>query len=201
MVAAKLLINTFKALVISVVGGRHSAVTGTNQFGGHWSSHWWSRVKSIWWSLVKSFSAIVKFSLVVDMSKQRISHCNKENINLLQELKTRVDALKLKPIEAIQVRKLKVIGSSNRVEVTVNKPVVENRTPKQLVCLKFEANYAAIPAREESKLVQFAIRKEAEDLKKASKKTVKRKIVPASWYNGSHYKTKKVDKVKCDKNL
>ena len=75
------------------------------------------------------------------MSKQRISYCNTKNIKVVQELREKL-------------RKNILIKGA----IGAKKP--QFRTPKNLVCIKLESSYAAVPIQQKSKLIQFAIKKE-----------------------------------------
>lgn len=151
--------------------------------------------------LLNSFVSQHKFG----MSKPRISHCNKENVKVLQALKNRVELLKQNPVG---LSKNRSSGVQNQVFIKnavaqhrVPAKLSQHHTPKNLLGLKGEASYAAVPARQESLLVQFAIRKEAEDFRKVPKKNIKTKIATVNWYNGSSDETKKIDQNKRDENL
>lgn len=128
------------------------------------------------------------------MKRPRISHCNKENNQLLQALKDRVEILKQNPIDPSKSRVRNQVSIKNAVvHHQVSAKLSQHHTPKNLICLKVEASYAAVPARQNSLLVQFAIRKDAEDFRKVQKKNIKTKITAVNWYNGSFDETEKID--------
>lgn len=129
------------------------------------------------------------------MSKQRISHCNKENVGLLENLKNRIESLKQKPIE-----KQKPVKQQSEKSIVQGRSSAKiHRTPKKLVKLKLKARYAGVPARKESKLLQFVIRKEVEEFKQASRNS--RKKVKIAAYNGSTKQSEKINTIKCDQNV
>lgn len=93
-----------------------------------------------------------------------MSHCNKENVPLVEELKRRVAIFKAKSQQQEKVKTIDIRSKGCFV-------------PKALVGLKEEAKYAATPRLQESKLVQFVIRKEAEVFRNIPKTHLK-KISP-----------------------
>lgn len=109
------------------------------------------------------------------MSKQRISNCTKENIKLIQELRKRVEVQKLNPVKTQKQKIVKVQPLNDKVQHSSRNKVVQFRTPKNLVCFHIESNYADIPKRPESKLVQFAIKKGAQELRNLPKTSGKKK--------------------------
>lgn len=127
------------------------------------------------------------------MSKQRKSFCKEENAELLEALRDRVENFKQKPVKQKVVKQ-----QSDRSSVKSS----HLRTPKKLVCLKLEAKYASVPAREKSELLEFVIRKEVENFKKVPQSSRKKtKIAAVNWYHGPINQGKENNTNKCNKNL
>lgn len=123
------------------------------------------------------------------MNKSRVSRCTENNIQVLQELKNKVEAFQKKPV----VIQKKVKASCGKAEKAHKQIETVSRTPKSLVPLRTEANYAAIPIREKSELIEFAIRKGAEEFRYISSQAKQR--------NGASKKGKKNIKIKYYQNL
>lgn len=87
------------------------------------------------------------------MKKERISRCTVENVALLHLLKGRVEDFKQNPIGT----KTKALTKKHTTSTILRKIT----TPKSLISLKIEANYAAFRVRQHSELIRFVIKKEA----------------------------------------
>lgn len=109
------------------------------------------------------------------MGKDRISHCNNENIQLVEELKRKTEKLseqsKSKPLQRQDKRK---VGEKSTVGSNY-------RTPKRLVIYREESRYAATPVVRHSALVQFAIKKSAEEFRNVPNKTTKKISITSVW--------------------
>lgn len=102
------------------------------------------------------------------MGKSRSSHCNQENRELVEEIQRKTEVFK-KKFQQSNEPKIKVEPKKKPVKPKSSE-VKPFRTPKILIGLKKEASYAVIPKAQESKLVQFAIRKEVELFKNIPRK-------------------------------
>lgn len=103
------------------------------------------------------------------MDNKRISHCNKENIGLVEALKLKANCLNKQIIRP-------------RKETDSVKRTLDNfqRIPKVLVALKAEAKYASAPRVQQSALVQFAIKQSAKEFRDIPPKKTK-KIHAPTW--------------------
>lgn len=100
------------------------------------------------------------------MSKTRVSLCNKENKQVVERLKRQVNILKIKLQQTKKVAGQKVKETAGRG--TQSTSTSQYRIPKSLVGFKREASYAGIPRVQKSKLLQFAIKKEADAFRNIS---------------------------------
>lgn len=98
------------------------------------------------------------------MSKTRVSLCNKENKQVVERLKRQVNILKIKLQQTKKVAGQKVKETAGRGTQSTS----QYRIPKSLVGFKREASYAGIPRVQKSKLLQFAIKKEADAFRNIS---------------------------------
>lgn len=102
------------------------------------------------------------------MGKPRSSHCNQNNQHLVEEVRRKAEIFK-KRFQETSEQTVKVQPKKKPVE-RKSSEVKQFLTPKILIGIKKEASYAATPKAQESKLVQFAIRKEVELFKNAPRR-------------------------------